>query len=256
MEIRKIFFQDYVQTSTPPSQPLGYLVHLSSVSDQSIQMLQTCCYNLAKELPRRCDREQPKFFDDKIKAFMHYREKHASIDQRANLGQAVKPKANTSKPPNQASLVNMSLNTTPTKAPKPAVKTKNNTSSGKHNLTPSPTSSKTAKRRKFKVEQHSVPSPTSPKADNQRNSKIEHKVTMIGPSPEGLYYISTLATEKLLAVGLNDLVVRRRSEKEREKGGKRDRFDLFDGPWRIVKFDKPEKTYGINHELKESETEE
>lgn len=113
----------------------------------------------------------------------------------------------------------------------------------------------TAKRGKSAVKQNLAIGPAFPKTTVQRKPKTEHKVTMKGASPEGLYYISTLETENILAVGLNDLVVRRLSGKESEKVGKRDRFDLFDGPWRVVKFDKPEKTYGINHEDKESETE-
>jgi hypothetical protein len=61
----------------------------------------------------------------------------------------------------------------------------------------------------------------------------------------GLYYRSSLRSGVPARVRLNDLVVRLRSDKERENGGKRDKLDLFDGPWRIVEFDLPQKTYSM-----------
>jgi hypothetical protein len=195
------------------------------------------------------------FFQEKIKSFVKNCEKQASTPQQPNSGQGIIAKADALKQFDQTSLARMRLSDTPTEGCKPATQARKSINPRKHNFTPSPTSSTTAKRMKSTVKQNFTTSPASPKTIGQRKSKPEHKVTMKGPSPEGLYYVSTLETENILAVGLNDLVVRRLSEKEKGKVGKRDRFDLFDGPWRIVKFDKPEKTYGISHEDKESEAE-
>ena len=62
-------------------------------------------------------------------------------------------------------------------------------------------------------------------------------------APAGLYYKSVLRSGTPVPVHLNDLVVRLRSDKERETGGKRDKLDIFDGPWRIVEFDIPKNTH-------------
>ena len=50
-------------------------------------------------------------------------------------------------------------------------------------------------------------------------------------NPDWLFYEHTN-----IPVAVGDLVVRWRTKAELEKGGKRDQYDLFDGPWRIEKF--------------------
>ncbi len=62
-------------------------------------------------------------------------------------------------------------------------------------------------------------------------------------APAGLYYKTILRSGFLNPVRMNDLVVRLRSDKEREIGGKRDKLDLFDGPWRIIEFGLPKNNY-------------
>lgn len=64
-------------------------------------------------------------------------------------------------------------------------------------------------------------------------------------APTGVYYKSILRSGIPVPVRLNDLVVRLRSDKERGSGGKRDKLDLFDGPWRIVEFDLPKNIHGM-----------
>jgi hypothetical protein len=73
-------------------------------------------------------------------------------------------------------------------------------------------------------------------------------------SPTGLYYKSILKSRALVPVRLNDLVVRLRSDTERETGGKRDKLDLFDGPWRIVEFDLAKNTHCLKLSLDKGES--
>jgi hypothetical protein len=70
-----------------------------------------------------------------------------------------------------------------------------------------------------------------------------------GPSPAGLYYKSILKSGILVPVRLNDLVVRLRSDKERETGGKRDKLDLFDGP-SLYTLSKIQETQALNPSAK------
>jgi hypothetical protein len=62
-------------------------------------------------------------------------------------------------------------------------------------------------------------------------------------SLKGVYYKRCYADE-LISASVGDLVVRLRTEEER-KNGKRDKFDLFNSLWHIIKFDNAEKIYSV-----------
>jgi hypothetical protein len=87
----------------------------------------------------------------------------------------------------------------------------------------------------------------------EKDTMIDVEPELEDPSPVGLYYKSTLRSGTPVPVGLNDLVVRLRSDTERETGGKRDKLDLFDGPWRIVEFDLPKNTHGMKLSIHKEE---
>jgi hypothetical protein len=77
------------------------------------------------------------------------------------------------------------------------------------------------------------------------NGRVKHQAGITEEIYNGLFYAKISGENSNIPVRLNDLVARRRT-KSQINGGKKDKLDVFDGPWRIVGFDTPSKTYGYN----------
>lgn len=276
----KLLFQFSPEDSNKPEE---LLLILLPVSDKIWQILQTCCYSLIKGKPskQQCDMEGSDFFEDKAKVLMNLRVKRAPmvpvpnrpVPQVANRGQ------NSRKKPRRPSktLFQTRINPTPSfevpgitpakplTIPKGPVSNAVITPDKQPDVPrePSPNIVATPDNQQVPVNEEHALSLHQSSLDIEREAVTEDletitheanikggKDTMIDiepefqdPSPPGLYYKSTLKSGTLVPVRLNDLVVRLRSETERETGGKRDKLDIFDGPWRIVEFDLPKNTY-------------
>jgi hypothetical protein len=254
----KLLFQFSSENSNKPEE---LLLILLPVSDNIWQSLQTCCYSLIKGKPsrQRCDMEGQDFFEDKTKALMNLRIKRAPmthfpnrpVPQVANRGWNVRQKPRKPSRP----LFQTRINPTPSfEAP--------DTTPAKASNAPQEPSSELAMNPDNQPDaiRQSSPNPVAT-LGNREVSDIDDSDLELNeggsdtmpdvepesgdPSPAGLYYKSILKSGTLVPVRLNDLVVRLRCDKERETGGKRDKLDLFDGPWRIVEFDLPKNTYGM-----------
>lgn len=238
--------------------------------------------------------EGPDFFEEKTKALMNLRIKRAPmvpvpnrpIPQVANRGQKARQKPRRPSRPLFQTRINPTPsleapNTTPAKAPNASQEPTSNpvTTPDGHQLDvprePSPNLVATPDNRQvpgdeehdLSLNQDSLDVESEAGAENSeaitKDSNIEGgNDTMTDvepefedPSPAGLYYKSILKPGTLVPVRLNDLVVRLRSETERETGGKRDKLDLFDGPWRIVEFDIPKNTHGMKLSIDKDEGE-
>lgn len=86
------------------------------------------------------------------------------------------------------------------------------------------------------------------------NSQVKHKkihqrqVTLTSDTPNGLYYSRKYTSEAdMVPVNLKDMVVRVRSREIRATG-KRDCYDIFDGPWCIKGFDTPNNIHALDSE--------
>jgi hypothetical protein len=278
----KLLFQFSSENSNKPEE---LLLILLPVSDTTWQSLQTCCYSLTKGKPskQQCDMEGQDFFEDKTKALMNLRIKRApmvpfsngSVPQVANRGQNARQKPRRHSRP----LFQTRINPTPSlQAPDTMPATGSNASKGamsnpvatadiqsdvpresNPNIVATPDTQKVPDNEEHDLglNQGSLDVETEVGADNPeaitKDSNIEGgNDTMADvepefedPSPASLYYKSILKSGTLVPVRLNDLVVRLRSDNERETGGKRDKLDLFDGPWRIIEFDLPKNTHGM-----------
>lgn len=266
----KLLFQFSSENSNKPEE---LLLILLPVSDTTWQSLQTCCYSLTKGKPskQQCDMEGQDFFEDKTKALMNLRIKRApmvpfsngSIPQVANRGQNARQKPRRPSRP----LFQTRINRTPSfEAPDTTPATGSNASKGPMsnpvatpNIVATPDNQQVPgnEEHDLGLNQGSLDVETEVGADDPEAITKDSNIkggndTMADvepefedPSPAGLYYKSILKSGTLVPVRLNDLVVRLRSDNERETGGKRDKLDLFDGPWRIIEFDLPKNTHGM-----------
>lgn len=85
-------------------------------------------------------------------------------------------------------------------------------------------------------------------SEQLRQSKsLQHQVILTSKTPEGLYYNRryTSESEPPLPVSLYDRVVRVRTKESRDTG-KRDSYDIIDGPWCIKKFDTADHIQGLD----------
>lgn len=244
MEIGKIWFQYRIENLGSPKE---FLVVLTSELKYDVRILQSCCYSLVKHRePRKsCDKESVEFFMEKARVLLnHNRRRQHFVPQKANRGQDAKQKAKTLKPFLQTRLDSMvsestladSLQNTPSRSSTADDQSLRGTGSRKHSIVPDSSSRKAPKAKSKKTL-----AATSP----VKSRRIDHRVTMTAASPEHLYYCIAPETDNLLPVSIYDKVIRMRGEKERTRGGKRDKFDVFDGPWYIMKFDTPDKTYSV-----------
>jgi hypothetical protein len=282
----KLLFQFSKGNSDKPEE---LLLILLPVSDTIWQSLQTCCYSLIKGKPskQQCDMEGQDFFEDKTKALMSLRIKRApmvpfpnrAVPQVANRGQNARQKPRRPSRP----LFQARINPTPSLEAPDALPTKTSNASKKPTSNPvitldiqpdvpreSSSEIVTAsdnqqvpgnEEHDLGLNQGSLDVETEAGADDPepmtKNSNIEggnDTMAEVKPefedhSPTGLYYKSILKSGTLVPVRLDDLVVRLRSDSERENGGKRDKLDLFDGPWRIIEFDLPKNTHGMKFSI-------
>jgi hypothetical protein len=259
------------------------LLILLPVPDKIWQILQTCCYSLIKGKPskQQCDMEGSDFFEDKTKALMNLRIKRAPmvpvpnrpVPQVASRGQNARQKPRRS----SKSLFQTRINPTPsfeapgtTPAKPPSIskglvsnpvitpdKQPDVSRESSPNIVATPDNQQVPENEEHDRGLHQGSQDIESGAVAEDSEAITHDSSIKGvkdtmtdiepefqdPSPPGLYYKSTLKSGTLVPVRLNDLVVRLRGETERETGGKRDKLDLFDGPWRIIEFDLPKNTY-------------
>jgi hypothetical protein len=261
------------------------LLILLPVPDAVWQGLQTRCYSLIKGKPskQRCDVEGTDFFEDKTKALMNLRIKRAPmapvqnrpVPQVANRGTAIRQKPKGPSRPMFQTRLNPTPkleapDTTPVKASRATQEPSSRPATDRETQSNAPRESV----QKRGATPDNLQAPANDAGDpslNQGSSDIESEITTDNPAaiakgsdievedktatdveqevedaaPAGVYYKSILRSGIPVPVRLNDLVVRLRSDKERDAGGKRDKLDLFDGPWRIVEFDLPQNTHGM-----------
>jgi hypothetical protein len=91
----------------------------------------------------------------------------------------------------------------------------------------------------------SPPAVTTPQTI--KKVRINSNLLLTTKNPDGLWYQSKSDSRQLLPVGIMDLVVRLRSKEEMELNGKRDKTDIFDGPWHVIEFDS--KIYSVNDDI-------
>jgi hypothetical protein len=241
------------------------LLDVSPNHQSSWLTVKHCCYSLVKGQKRSCDAGSDEFFAEKTKEFLKRHKKKINLTpQRASCSisdgnsisqqktaQSTAPKSSskisTTKRPNFKEAI---AKGSATKISTPAVPDHPQDQESRDSTPSKPP--KVKKNIKYRDQLQETPggeNPCSTTSKKQQEDKEQQSVkekigrngTITGIS-NGLFY-AKISEGPNIPVRLNDLVVRKRTGDQVKERGERDRWDIFDGPWRIMEFDTPSKIY-------------